>query len=212
MPMAPGQRWPVAAATFLGMWVVMMVAMMLPSLTPMLWRYRQGVRVTGEMRLGRLTALVAAGYFFVWAVYGAAVYVLGTIVSALELRLPAFAAIVPLAAGVVLLLAGSLQLSSWKLRQLAHCWEALSCAERVRPRARGGGAWRQGLRLGGRCCLCCSGYMSALLMIGMMRVGVMALVAAAITVERLGPAPRRVARAAGAAIILTGALLLINPL
>ena len=36
-----GQTWPGAAASFLGMWVVMMVAMMLPSLVPMLWRYRQ---------------------------------------------------------------------------------------------------------------------------------------------------------------------------
>jgi predicted metal-binding membrane protein len=36
----PGQTWPGAAASFLGMWVVMMVATMLPSLVPMLWRYR----------------------------------------------------------------------------------------------------------------------------------------------------------------------------
>jgi len=36
----PEQTWPGAAASFLGMWVVMMVAMMLPSLVPMLWRYR----------------------------------------------------------------------------------------------------------------------------------------------------------------------------
>jgi len=39
----PGQTWPGAAASFLGMWVVMMVAMMLPSLFPMLQRYRQAV-------------------------------------------------------------------------------------------------------------------------------------------------------------------------
>src|SRR5262245_53669645 len=60
----PGQTWPGAAAVFLGMWVVMMVAMMLPSLVPMLWRYRQAVGSTGEARLGRLTALVSVGYFF----------------------------------------------------------------------------------------------------------------------------------------------------
>ncbi len=49
----PGQTWPGAAASFLGMWVVMMMAMMLPSLVPMLWRYRQAVGSTGETRLGR---------------------------------------------------------------------------------------------------------------------------------------------------------------
>ena len=37
----PGQTWPGLAVAFLGMWIVMMVAMMLPSLIPMLWRYRQ---------------------------------------------------------------------------------------------------------------------------------------------------------------------------
>jgi hypothetical protein len=57
----PGQTWPGAAASFLGMWVVMMVAMMLPSLFPMLWRYRQAVGRTGMTRLGRLTALVGVG-------------------------------------------------------------------------------------------------------------------------------------------------------
>src|ERR1700737_2055628 len=53
----PGQTWPGAAASFLGMWVVMTVAMMLPSLVPMLWHYRQAVGRTAETRFGRLTAL-----------------------------------------------------------------------------------------------------------------------------------------------------------
>src|SRR5580704_5369231 len=61
-----GQTWPGAAASFLSMWSVMMVAMMLPSLVPMLWRYRQAVARMGETRLSRLTALVGVGYFFVW--------------------------------------------------------------------------------------------------------------------------------------------------
>src|SRR5471032_3291206 len=64
----PGQTWPGAAASFLGMWIAMMVAMMLPSLVPMLCRYRESVGRTGKTRLGRLTALVAVGYFFVWTV------------------------------------------------------------------------------------------------------------------------------------------------
>ena len=44
----PGQSWLAVAASFLGMWMVMMVAMMLPSLAPMLWRYRQAVAGTGD--------------------------------------------------------------------------------------------------------------------------------------------------------------------
>jgi predicted metal-binding membrane protein len=56
----PGQTWPGAAASFLATCVVMMVVMMLPSLVPMLWRYRQAVGRTGETRLGRLTSQPAA--------------------------------------------------------------------------------------------------------------------------------------------------------
>src|SRR5881409_885353 len=118
MPMAwmrmPGQTWPGAAASFLGMWVVMMVAMMLPSLVPMLWRYRQAVGGTGETRLGWLTALVGAGYFFVWTVFGMAAFPLGVAVAAIEMRQPAVARAVPIAGGVVILIAGSLQLTAWK--------------------------------------------------------------------------------------------------
>lgn len=61
----PGQSWPVAAASFLGMWIAMMVAMMLPSLAPMLWRYRQVADWTRESHPAGLTALVGLGYFFV---------------------------------------------------------------------------------------------------------------------------------------------------
>ena len=91
----PGQTWPDAAASFLGMWVVMMVAMMLPSLVPMLWRYRQAVGRTGDTRLGRLTALVGVGYFIVWTVFGMAAFPLGVALATIEMQQPALARAVP---------------------------------------------------------------------------------------------------------------------
>src|SRR5678809_138736 len=72
----PGQTWPVAAATFLGMRIVMMVAMMMPSLVPMLRRYRRAVGM-GAPRLGRLTVVVGLGYFAVWTMVGVAAYPVG---------------------------------------------------------------------------------------------------------------------------------------
>src|SRR5260370_8780379 len=99
----PGQTWPGAAASFLGMWVVMMVAMMLPSLLPMLWRYRQAVGRTGETRLGRLTALGGVGYFFVWTVFGIAAFPVGVPLAAVEMQLPALAPPLPIPVRVVFL-------------------------------------------------------------------------------------------------------------
>jgi len=68
----PGQTWADATASFIGMWVVMMVAMMLPSLAPTLWRYRRSIGRVRETLRGRLTTLVGLGYFFVWTLFGLA--------------------------------------------------------------------------------------------------------------------------------------------
>jgi predicted metal-binding membrane protein len=100
------------------------MAMMLPSLVPMLWRYRQAVGSTGETRLGRLTAIVGMGYFFVWTVFGLAAFPLGVALAAVEMQQSELARAVPIAAGVVVLIAGALQLTAWKARHLAYCREA----------------------------------------------------------------------------------------
>jgi len=202
----PGQTWPVAAASFLGMWVVMMVAMMLPSLVPMLRRYRQAVGSAGEKRLGRLTALVAVGYFVVWTVFGMAAFVLGVALAAIEMQQPAMARYVPIAAGVIVLIAGSLQFTPWKARHLTSCREAPGRGCTL-P-ADSGTAWRHGLRLGLHCSYCCAGLMAILLVIGVMNLLAMAVVTAVITVERLAPASQRVARAIGTVIVVTGLFLI----
>ena len=202
----PGQTWSGAAASFLGMWVVMMVSMMLPSLVSMLRRYRRAVGSTSEARLGQLTALAGVGYFFVWTVIGMAAFPLGVALAEIEMQEPALARAVPLAVGAVVLIAGALQFSAWKARHLCCCRE-LPGRGCTLP-ADAGTAWRHGLRLGLHCSLCCSGLIAILLVIGVMDLRAMAVVAAAITVERLAPAGERVARAIGAVAVGSGLLLI----
>ena len=202
----PGQTWSGAAASFLGMWLVMMVAMMLPSLVPMLSRYRQAVGSRGEKRLGRLTALVGAGYFLVWSVFGIAAFPLGAALAAIEMQLPALARTVPTALGVVVVIGGALQFTSWKAHHLACCRGAPGRG-RTLP-ADAGTAWRHGLRLGLHCSYCCAGLTAILLVIGIMELRAMAVVAAAITLERLAPAGERVARAIGVVIVGAGLFLI----
>ena len=221
----PGQTWPGAAASFLGMWTVMMTAMMLPSLAPMLWQYRQALRgkavAAGAaggsaeappgphgMGLGRLTALAGAGYLFVWAVIGMAAYPLGVALATIEMREPAVARAVPIAVGVVVLIAGALQFTAWKARHLACCRESSASAPAIvsADGGRPGTAWRHGLRLGLHCSQACAGPMAILLAIGVMDLPVMAAVTAAITSERLAPAGERVARGLGAVAVGAGLL------
>jgi predicted metal-binding membrane protein len=128
----PGQTWPGAAASFLGMWVVMMGAMMRPSVVPMLRRYRQAVGRTGETRLGRLMALVGVGYFLSgpwseWPRFRWASRWRRSRGSSQCWRA------VQIAVGVVILIAGALQCTAWKARHLACYREAPGAAARGRP-------------------------------------------------------------------------------
>jgi predicted metal-binding membrane protein len=202
----PGQTWTGAALSFLGMWVVMMVAMMLPSLMPMLLRYRQCVGATGQKRMGWLTLTVGVAYFGVWTVFGMVAFPLGVALATAEMQLPVLAGAVPIAAGVVVVIAGALQFTAWKAHQLACCRETPQHCRGLLPDV--ATAWRYGMHLGLRCSYCCAGLTAILLVIGVMDLYAMAVVTAAITVERLAPAGERVARAVGVVIVAAGLLLI----
>jgi predicted metal-binding membrane protein len=207
MPMRE-QTWSGAAGSFLGMWLVMMVAMMLPSLVPTLWRYRLAVGSAGATRLGRLTAAMSAGYFFVWAVAGIAAFFLGTTLAAIEMQQPAVSRAVPVTVGVIVAIAGAFQFTAWKARHLACCREAPESFRR--SAASTPAAWKQGVRLGLHCSSCSAGFTTILLVIGVMDLHVMAVVTAATTIERLAPDGERVARFIGGAIVAAGLLLIVQ--
>ena len=201
----PGQTWLGAAASFLGMWVVMMVAMMLPSLVPMLGRYRRSVRATGEGRWAALTTRVAAGYFLVWSALGLAVFPIGIALASATMQWPVLSSVVPLGVGLVVIASGALQFTAWKSRHLDCCRHPV-VHRRLSPDA--ASAWRHGLRLGVHCTCCCSGPMATLLVVGVMDLRAMALVTVAMALERLGGEP--IARAVGIVMMCTGTLLVVQ--
>lgn len=169
---APAQRAMIGmpGTSSFAMWVAMMVAMMLPSAAPDLWRYRQA----------------SLGYLFVWTILAIALFPLSA----------ALAHTGPIVSGTVVLLAGALQFTPWKTRQLARVHAPP--ADAVTP-------WRLGLRLGLHSAQCCVGLMSIPLVLGMMDLRLMALITAAITAERLAPP---VARATGTLAIAAGLFLI----
>lgn len=201
----PGQTWIDLAVSFAGMWIVMMVAMMLPCLVPMLSRYRRALGATSERRLGRLSVLASGGYFFVWGAFGLALFPLGVGLAAIEMHWPALARAVPLTAGMVVLIAGALQFSAWKARHLACCSER---PRHSRVLSGAGGAWRHGVSLGLRCGCCCINLMAILLVIGVMDLRAMVLVTAALAAERWSSSGGRVARVMGVPVIALGLFLI----
>jgi predicted metal-binding membrane protein len=195
----PGQSWPGAAATFLGMWIVMMVAMMLPVLAPKLLEYRASMRGLDAARRNRFTLVMSSAYFFVWAMTGIAAYPLGLALNAAAMENRSLSLAMPWIASLSLIAAGTLQFSTWKKRELDCCRKRQS-----RQSLLGTTPWRHGLQLGVHCVQCCAGPSALLFVLGVMDLRAMALVTALIAVERLAPGGERIARATGMLLIGAG--------
>ena len=187
--------WPAATASFLFMWVAMMIPMMLPSLAPMLWRYRNSIGDVGPGRRTVLTATVGVGYFLVWSAAGLAAFPLTLALTRAS----------PGSIGIVVLIAGAIQFTAWKAHHLECCRASPGRASELS--ANSVTAWRHGLRLGVHCFYSCLGLTTILLVIGMMDMRSMAVVTTAITLERLAPAGERVAQATGVVIVGAGLLM-----
>jgi predicted metal-binding membrane protein len=151
-------------------WLLMMAAMMLPSLGP--------AALTQASDGKRTVAPFVAGYLAAWTAAGVAAYLLLDAVRGLD---PAFLAWDRagryIAAGVILA-AAAYQLSSTKAGCLDRC--------RAPGRSASGGL-RGGLRHGAWCVGCCAGLMAVLFAVGVMNVAWMAAVAVMIGAERLLP-------------------------
>ncbi|HEX6792515.1 MAG TPA: DUF2182 domain-containing protein [Casimicrobiaceae bacterium] len=218
VPMA-GQTWPAAAASFLAMWMVMMVPMMLPVLTPTLWQYRQMAAASEGVQRMFLTGLVGVAYFSVWTVIGLVAFAAGAVLAGAlataQMHSPEAMRAARVAAGIAVIAAGVFQFTPWKARELACCRSmpaqfAMSSIARTSLSADMATAFRHGARLGFHCVRSCAGLTAILLVTGVMDVRVMALVATAITAERLSPPRWRVSQAIGGIAVATGALLIVR--
>jgi len=194
---------------FLGLWLVMMVAMMLPSVAPVavLWtRTISGVSA-GRVRLLRIGTFLG-GYLLAWAAFGAVAF--AALVGADRLL-----AASPIAAkwlGVtVFVAAGIYQLTPWKdfcLRRCRTPFGALMHYAGFKGRSRD---VRVGVHHGTTCVGCCWGLMIVLVAVGVMNVAVMAALAAVIFVEKLWRYGKPFGRAVGLALVAIGILAIWYP-
>ena len=122
------------------------------------------------------------------------------------MRYPGWARAVPGMMGGLLLAAGLFQVSPWKAHMLARCRERPGPGDATPADVATALQW--GLRLGLRCCLSCAGLVVILLVLGVMDLGAMGIVTAAITLERLAPAGLRVAEAIGCVTAGAGVILI----
>ncbi|SDN49241.1 DUF2182 domain-containing protein [Geodermatophilus sp. DSM 45219] len=191
---------------FLGIWVVMMAAMMFPSVAPTVALYSRTTRRRSPLS----PLLFVLGYLVTWAGAGLVAFALITLVGRAAGDVLAWDRTGRWVAGATLLVAAGYELSPLKDVCLGRCRSPLGFLLGA-WRDGHGGALRMGARHGAWCVGCCWALMASLFALGVMSVAWMAFVAGLIALEKTLPW-RRVAVYGTAAVLLTlGVLLLAAP-
>jgi predicted metal-binding membrane protein len=179
---------------YLGIWVTMTAAMMLPSAIPAAGHVARRARRNAPM-------LFVGGYLTVWTVYGLAAYGLYRFLSSLDTRWLAWDERGPCVAGAVIVAAGIYELTPLKRRSLRRCRSGRQPENPL----------RSGLAHGVDCVGCSGGLMAVLFVLGVMSLFWMAIVAGVILAEKVVPHGRRLAPVLAVALAVLGIWIAASP-
>lgn len=196
------------AGFFLVTWIVMMAAMMLPSIVPFTIGMGRLMRAEGIGATG--TALLTLGYFVVWSAAGVIAYLVWSAFEDLSAGSSTDAA---RAGAAVLLVAAVYQLTPLKRVCLRHCRSPGLLILQHGPRAVSSrfGAVSAGVAHGVYCLGCCWALMGVLLALGVMSLVWMGVVAAVIAVEKVSRYGEPISRALGGVLAALAGVVLLNP-
>ena len=197
---------------FVGVWVTMMAAMMLPSAAPMVLVVHRVTLERTRHGLGTLAApwIFVAGYLTAWTAYGVIAFGAFRAAKSADMGFLAWDRSGPLAAGIAVGAAGVYQLTPLKRACLRHCRTPLHF---VMHRWRRGapGAFAMGVEHGGWCLGCCAGLMLVLLVVGVMSVTWMAVVAALVFAEKVLPSGGRLSGVIAVILVAFGVWIALSP-
>lgn len=194
-----------AVPVFLAMWTVMMVAMMFPTVAPVVLLHRLVMR---RRHAGPApTVAFVAGYLAVWAAVG--VVPLAVLLGFAQLR--DTGAWVDLLAGGVLVLAGGYQFTAWKARCATACRSPLSFLATHDFGTGLRGTFRVGVVHGLFCLGCCWALMAVLVVVGVMNLVWMAAIAAVFLAEKHWRHGAALTRVAGVGLVALGLAVLLDP-
>lgn len=186
------------------MWILMMAAMMLPSMAPVMSVYAGVARREDQgLRLAARITLFALGYFALWAVASVALAGLQLWWRSSSWFEMGGTQATPAAAGLLLLAAGLYQFTPLKHACLRHCRHPLQfLLAHWRP-----GFWGAlpiGLHHGAYCVGCCIVFMGLMFVFGAMNVWWMAAIAVYFLAEKVLPKAEIWSLAVGAALCVAG--------
>ncbi len=187
---------------FLGVWVVMMAAMMLPSLAPTVALYSRRTRQRSPLYPLAFTV----GYLLIWSAAGLSAFLVGHLTSSLAGNSLSWQSAGRPITAATLVVAGAYEVTPLKAVCLRRCHSPLGSLLGY-WRDRWSGALRMGVRIGVWCLGCCWALMASLFALGVMSITWMALVAAIISAEKT--VPWRRAAPCGAALLLCALAILV---
>lgn len=198
-------------ALALAMWLLMSVAMMLPTAAPAILAYADLMRTRAASAAGRHGGLAIAafvtGYLLAWSGFALAAAGAQWMMAGAAQRAPGVAARAPLLGGIVVAGAGLYQLSRLKDMCLTRCRSPLGFFF-AHWRDGPGGAVALGARHGLHCVGCCWALMCLMLVTGVMNLSWTAVLTILMLLEKVLPAGRTLARAAGVALLAWGGWLI----
>jgi predicted metal-binding membrane protein len=185
---------------FLGVWTLMMTAMMLPALAPLTTVYLRSIRAVRSRRLRaiRTTGLVG-GYLLTWIGFGVTAYVAAALAALLAEGAPDTAS---WAGAGVLAVAGAYQLTPLKDFCLRHCRSPVAFLLHVSGYKGHLRDVRVGMYHGMYCVGCCWGLMVVLIATGVMNLAWMAALTVVIFLEKTWKHGPVLSRIAGALLIV----------
>lgn len=192
---------PLEAALFAAGWVLMIVAMMLPSSLPLVLTF--GALVRRRRRPGGLVALVLAGYLAVWGGFGLGAWVFDRGIHAAVGAVPWLAAHPELILGATLLAAGLWQFSPLRDRCLDECRSPLGFVlNRWRGVSERREAFMTGIAHGAFCVGCCWSLMLVMFGVGLANVTAMLVLGGITAVEKNLPWGRRLTHPLGVVLVV----------
>lgn len=185
---------------FLALWVVMMTAMMFPSVAPMVtvWIRSVSARPTNAQRVGGVAQFLS-GYLLAWAAFGLLAYGALVLTGRLMDRSPGSARWLGAA---IFAVAGIYQLTPLKEACLKHCRSPVGSLFHYASFRGPLRDLRVGIHHGTYCIGCCWGLMIVLVAVGTMNVAVMAALAVVILIEKVWRRGRQFSRAVGLALVV----------
>jgi predicted metal-binding membrane protein len=194
-------------ALFVAGWVVMIVAMMLPTSAPLVLLFGNMVSRRADAR--RLLTLLLVGYLSIWTAFGLAVFVGDGLIHTLVAASPWLQAHVWLIGAATLLVAGGYQFTPLKYRCLEQCRSPLTfITSHWRGRHDASQAFLLGVHHGMFCVGCCWSLMLIMFAVGMGSLAWMLGLGTVMAVEKNLPWGRRLAAPLGA--VLVGSALVVT--